>query len=126
MQLPKDTVTAVVVSSGKPFHVSSLPATRSPLAATPRRPEGVAPGAGPGVKGKGSLKGATRERGIMFGAAQNAAASVNIEIQKCAAPAVAAIALCGQAPAGAVLTMMRLLTTTQHIQVRCDCLDALS
>ncbi len=126
MQRQKDTVAAVAVSSAKPFHVVSLPMTRSPLAATPYRPEGVALGTGHGAKGKGSLKGARRERGIMFGAAQNAAASVNIEIQKCAAPAVAAIALGGQAPAGAVQTMMMLLTSTQHIQVRCDCMDALS
>jgi hypothetical protein len=125
MQLPKDAVSSGVTSSAKPISVGSL-ATRNSLAFAPRRPEGVAGGAGPGAKGKGSYKGAKYERGIMFGVAQNAAVSVNLEIQKCAAPAVAAIALGGQAPAGAVRTMMLLLTTTQHIQVRGDCMDALS
>jgi len=133
MQLPRDAVSSAVASSAKPFSVGSQATIRNPLAAAPRRPEGGVGGAGPGAKGKGSHKGAKHERahvpnmsGIMFGFAQNAAVSVNLEIQKCAAPAVAAIALDGQAPAGAVQTMMLLLTTTQHIQVRCDCMDALS
>lgn len=54
------------------------------------------------------------QRGIMFESAQNSAVSYNLSIQKCAVPAVTAMAISGDSPEGAIETIFHLLLHTQH------------
>ena len=67
------------------------------------------------------------EKDMLFGAAQNAAASYNLEIQRCAAPAIGAIPLrYGSSPEHVMKSITVLLENTSSVEVRADCMDAVA